>query len=52
MDINITDAQGNPANGEFFVSSPSYSGAFSVVNGVATLPDNSTGTITFTFIPG
>ena len=23
MDINITDAQGNPANGEFFVSSPS-----------------------------
>ena len=51
MDINITDAQGNPANGEFFISSPSYSGAFSVVNGVATLPDNSTGTITFTFIP-
>ena len=51
MDINITDAQGNPANGKFFVSSPSYSGAYSVVNGNATLPDNSTGTITFTFIP-
>ena len=51
MDINITDADGNPANGEFFVSSPSYSGAFSVVDGVATLPDDSTGTISFTFIP-
>ena len=51
MDINITDAEGNPANGEFFVASPSYSGAFSVVNGEATLPDNSTGTISFTFIP-
>ena len=51
MDINITDAEGNPANGEFYVSSPSYSGAFSVVNGIATLPDNSTGTISFTFIP-
>ena len=51
MNINITDAQGNPANGEFYVSSPTYSGAFSVVNGVASLPANSTGTITFTFIP-
>ena len=51
MDINITDAEGNPANGEFFVSSPSYSGAFSVVNGIATLPDDSTGSISFTFIP-
>ena len=51
MDINITDAEGNPANGEFFVSSPTYSGAFSVLNGNATLPDFSTGTITFTFIP-
>ncbi|MFI5458474.1 MAG: SdrD B-like domain-containing protein [Isosphaerales bacterium] len=51
MDINITDAQGNPANGQFFISSPAYSGAFNVVNGVATLPDFSTGTIAFTFIP-
>ena len=51
MDINVTDAEGNPASGEFFVSSPTYSGAFSVVNGNATLPDFSTGTITFTFIP-
>jgi RHS repeat-associated protein len=51
MDINITDAQGNPANGEFYVSSPTYSGAFSVVNGIATLPDYSTGSISFTFIP-
>ncbi|MGO8897662.1 MAG: beta strand repeat-containing protein [Isosphaeraceae bacterium] len=51
MDINITDAEGNPANGEFYVSSPTYSGAFSVVNGNATLPDYSTGTISFTFIP-
>ena len=34
-------------------SSPArrYSGAFSVVDGVATLPDYSTGTISFTFIP-
>ena len=51
MDINITDADGNPANGEFFVSSPTYGGQFSVVNGNATLPDFSTGTIAFTFIP-
>ena len=51
MDINIADAEGNPANGEFYVSSPTYSGAFSVVNGNATLPDDSTGTISFTFIP-
>jgi RHS repeat-associated protein len=51
MNITITDSQGDPANGEFYVSSPSYSGAFSVVNGVATLPDDSTGTISFTFIP-
>ncbi len=51
MNISITDAQGNPANGEFFVSSPTYNGAFSVVNGNATLPDNSTGNIIFTFIP-
>jgi RHS repeat-associated protein len=51
MNINITDTQGNPANGEFYVSSPTYSGAFSVVGGVATLPDYSTGSISFTFIP-
>jgi hypothetical protein len=51
MNINITDAQGNPANGKFFVSSPTYSGSFSIVNGHATLPDSSTGTITFLFIP-
>ncbi|HVC98811.1 MAG TPA: Ig-like domain-containing protein, partial [Pirellulales bacterium] len=51
MNITITDAEGSPANGEFFVSSPTYSGAFSVVNGNATLPDNATGTIQFTFIP-
>jgi RHS repeat-associated protein len=51
MNINITDAQGNPANGKFFISSPSYSGSFSVVNGHATLPDHTTGTIAFTFIP-
>jgi RHS repeat-associated protein len=51
MDITITDSAGNPANGEFYVSSPSYGGAFSVVNGVATLPDYSTGSISFTFIP-
>ncbi len=51
LDINIADANGNPANGQFFITSPSYSGAFSVVDGVATLPDNGTGTISFTFIP-
>ena len=52
MDITITDSSGNPANGEFYISSPTYSGSFiNVVNGTATLPDNSTGTITFTFIP-
>lgn len=51
MNITITDSLGNPANGEFYVSSPTYSGAFSVVNGNAILPDNSTGTISFTFIP-
>ncbi|HZU36304.1 MAG TPA: hypothetical protein VFA18_10365, partial [Gemmataceae bacterium] len=51
MSINITDDQGNPANGVFFISSPTYSGAFSVVNGSATLPNNATGTISFTFIP-
>ncbi len=51
MNITITDAQGNPANGEFYISSPSYSGDFSVVNGEATLPDNSTGAMAFTFIP-
>ena len=28
MDINITDNAGNPANGEFYLSSPTYSGAF------------------------
>ncbi len=50
MDINISDAEGKPANGEFFVSSPSYSGAFQVVDGVATLSDYSSGTISFTFI--
>ncbi len=43
--------QGDPANGEFYVSSPTYSGAFSVVNGIATLPDYSSGSISFTFIP-
>ena len=51
MTINITDAEGSPANGEFFVTSPSYSGDFSVVDGEAALPDDSTGTISFTFIP-
>ncbi len=51
MNINITDTLGNPANGEFVISSPTYSGSFSVVNGSATLPDNSTGSISFTFIP-
>ena len=51
MGITITDSHGDPANGEFFITSPTYSGAFSVVDGVATLPDDSTGTISFTFIP-
>jgi CARDB/Carboxypeptidase regulatory-like domain len=51
MNINITDEYGNPANGEFFVTSPAYSAEFNVVNGSATLPDNMTGTISFTFIP-
>jgi hypothetical protein len=51
MNISITDDQGNPANGEFYVSSPTYSGAFSVVDGAATLPDYGTGSISFTFIP-
>ncbi len=51
MNINITDANGDPANGEFFISSPIYSGAFSVVNGSVTLPDNTSGSIAFTFIP-
>jgi autotransporter-associated beta strand protein len=51
MNISITDSLGNPANGEFYISSPTYSGAFSVVNGIATLPDNGTGSIAFTFIP-
>ncbi len=51
MNINITDAQGNPANGKFFVSSPSYSGGFNVVNGIATLPQGTTGSVAFTFIP-
>ena len=51
MDIHITDVAGNPANGQFFISSPTYSSQFSVVNGNAILPDNATGTIKFTFIP-
>ena len=51
MDIDITGSAGDPANGEFYVSSPTYSGAFSVINGVAALPDYSSGSIAFTFVP-
>ena len=51
MTIDITDAEGNPANGEFYVAGPSYGGSFSVVNGVADLPMGDSGTISFTFIP-
>jgi hypothetical protein len=51
VNVNITDTNGNPANGEFFVSGPTYGGAFNVVDGSATLPVNTTGTIAFTFIP-
>jgi hypothetical protein len=45
MDIDITDAEGNPANGEFFVSSPSYSGA-NLINSYVTIAQDSPTTFT------
>ena len=51
LDLNVTDADGNPANGVFFVSDPTLSGALTAVDGTGILPAGSTGTVTYTFIP-
>jgi hypothetical protein len=51
LDLNVTDANGNPVNGEFFISSPTLGGGLTAVNGTGVLPAGSTGSVSYTFIP-
>jgi hypothetical protein len=51
VDLNITDANGNPANGEFFIETPTLSGSLTAVDGTGTLAAESSGGAGFTFIP-
>ena len=48
--INITDAQGNPANNMFFFAAPTLS-TLTAVDGTGTLAAGATGTANYTFIP-
>ena len=51
MDLNVTDANGNPVNGLFFISAPTLSGALTAVDGTGVLPAGSSGSVSYTFIP-
>ncbi len=51
LDLDVTDAAGDPVNGLFFISSPSLSGGLSAVDGTGELPADSSGSVTYTFIP-
>jgi len=49
--LNITDANGNPVNGQFYISSPTFTGSLTAVDGTGVLPADASGTVNYTFIP-
>jgi len=51
MDLIVTDANGNPVSGAFYISSPTFSGGLNAVDGTGTLAAQSSGTVSYTFIP-
>jgi hypothetical protein len=51
LQLDVTDADGNPVNGLFYISSPTFSGALTAVDGTGSLPADSSGSVTYTFIP-
>ena len=51
LDLIVTDANGNPVSGAFYISSPSFSGALTAVDGTGTLAPLASGTVSYTFIP-
>ena len=50
VNINITDADGNPANDKFFFAAPTLSG-LTGVDGTGSLASGATGSADYTFIP-
>ncbi len=51
LDLIITDANGNPVNNAFSISSPTFTGGLTAVDGTGTLAAQSSGTVSYTFIP-
>ena len=51
IDLYVTDANGNPVNGVFYISSPTFTGGLTAVNGTTSLAAMASGTVTYTFIP-
>ncbi len=50
VNLSVTDANGNPVSGAFFIQPPTLSG-ISAVDGTGTLAGNSEGSATYEFIP-
>ncbi|MDB5330318.1 MAG: hypothetical protein JWP03_1469, partial [Phycisphaerales bacterium] len=51
LDIHVTDANGNPVNGKFFVSSPTLGGQLTGVDGTGSIPVGGSGSVSYIFIP-
>jgi hypothetical protein len=51
LDLYVTDANGNLVNGIFYISSPTFAGQLTAVDGTANLPAMGTGSVTYTFVP-
>ncbi len=51
VDLSVTDANGNPVAGSFYISAPTFSGGLTAVDGTGTLAALATGTVQYTFIP-
>ncbi|HWE97612.1 MAG TPA: CARDB domain-containing protein [Tepidisphaeraceae bacterium] len=51
LDIHVTDANGNPVNGKFFVSSPTLGGQLTAVDGTGSIPVGGSGSVSYVFIP-
>jgi hypothetical protein len=51
LNVIVTDANGNLANGVFYISNPTLGGALTAVDGTGVLPAMASGTAAYVFIP-
>ncbi|MGA2501690.1 MAG: hypothetical protein ABSH20_28455, partial [Tepidisphaeraceae bacterium] len=51
VDLAVTDSSGNPVSGDFVIEPPVLSGPITAVDGTGILAGDSTGTVTYEFIP-